>query len=246
MKCLVLAAGYATRLYPLTENFPKPLLDVGGISILDRLLEDLDSVAAIDEFIIVSNNKFINIFEAWSRKSNYSKKITVLDDGSTCNENRLGAVKDIAFAIESCGISDDLMVIAGDNLLDFSFKGFVEFFNRKRHTCIMRHYEADVNKLRKTGVAVIDEDDRVLSMQEKPENPNSNWAVPPFYIYLNEDLKYIIEGVKSDGCDTDAPGSFISWFCTQCSVFAYPMPGRRYDIGDATSYAEVNQKFINI
>lgn len=175
MKCLVLAAGYATRLYPLTKNFPKPLLDVAGKTILDRLIDDLDTIDSIDEFIIVSNHKFIDIFEEWKLKCSCSKQITLLDDGSVCNEDRLGAVKDIAFAIEKLGVNDDLMVIAGDNLLDFSFRGFYEFFTQKNKTCIMRHYEPEVEKLRKTGVAVIDDADKVLKMQEKPHNPASNW-----------------------------------------------------------------------
>lgn len=243
MKCLILAAGYATRLYPLTKNFPKPLLDVAGKSIIDRLISDLDTVSDIDEFIIVSNHKFIALFEKWQQQADYSKKITLLDDGSTCNEDRLGAVKDIAFAIEKLNINDDLMVIAGDNLLDFSFRGFAEYFQSRKKTCIMRHYEPEVSNLQKTGVAIIDDDDRVLEMQEKPQEPKSNWAVPPFYIYCREDLKNIIDGVNSGSCATDAPGSFISWFCTQCAVYAYPMPGRRFDIGDMKSYEAVQAEF---
>lgn len=245
MKCLVLAAGYATRLYPLTKNFPKPLLDVSGKSILDRLVSDVDTIENIDEIIIVSNHKFIDIFGKWldESKMRYSRRITLLDDGSTCNEDRLGAVRDIAFVIEKLGIDDDLMVIAGDNLLDFSFSGFADFFQNKNGTCIMCHYEPEVEKLRKTGVAIIDDDSRVIEMQEKPYDPKSNWAVPPFYIYRREDLGHIIDGVNSGSCATDAPGSFISWFCTKCDVFAYRMPGKRYDIGDMESYERAQKEF---
>lgn len=249
MKCLVLAAGYATRLYPLTENFPKPLLDVNGKSILTWLLEDLNAISDIDEFIIVSNHKFSAQFEQWVRTFDSDKNITVADDGSTHNENRLGAVRDIAFAIQKFNINDDLMVIAGDNLVDFSFSGFVRFFNEKKATCIMRHYEPETSRLSKTGVALVDDDDRVLRMWEKPARPATNWAVPPFYIYIKNDLSRIVEGATSGQCPVDAPGSFISWLCGQCAVYAYPMPGARYDIGDMKSYTEVkkiyNRSFDN-
>ena len=149
MKCLILAAGYATRLYPLTENFPKPLLDVGGKTILDWLLDDLDATGAIDGYIVVTNHKFADIFRKWSSRS---ASIQVLDDGTTTNEGRLGAVKDIQFAIEQLGIDDDVLVMAGDNLLTFSLQPFIEFFRQKGTSCVMRYYEPELTRLRKTGV----------------------------------------------------------------------------------------------
>jgi len=120
MKCLILAAGYATRLYPLTENFPKPLLPVQGKAILDHLIDDIDTLGAVDEYVVISNHKFAYHFIEWADRIN-NKKITVVDDGTSSNETRLGAVKDIQFAIDALGIDDDMLVIAGDNLLDFSF-----------------------------------------------------------------------------------------------------------------------------
>lgn len=245
MKCLVLAAGYATRLYPLTENFPKPLLDINGKSILDWLLEDVDANINIDEYIIVSNHKFMKCFEEWSQKCNLKHPIQIIDDGSTENGNRLGAVKDIMFAIEKLHIDDDLMVLAGDNVLDFSLKGFADFFKDKSGTCVMRYFENDLSKLQRTGVAVIDENARIVSMEEKPQEPKSNWAVPPFYIYKKEDLKAIRLGIEQ-GCNTDAPGSFISWLCGQCDVYAYEMPGARYDIGNLESYEMVKKVYKGI
>lgn len=182
MKCIILAAGYATRLYPLTENFPKPLLDVRGKSILEWLVEDIEAVSQVDEIIVVSNHKFYQQFMSWKSRLNSRLPITVIDDGSTANDNRLGAVKDIVFAVEKCHIEDDILVMAGDNLLDFSVSGFVDFYNEKKAACVMRHYEPSIEKLRRTGVAIIDENSRVLQMQEKPRDPRSNWAVPPFYI----------------------------------------------------------------
>ncbi len=124
MKNIVLAAGYATRLYPVTENFPKPLLEIGGISILDRLIGDIDTIDEIDEHIIISNHKFLSHFQQWAAASNYTKKVTIVDDGSIENENRLGAVKDLLLAVETGQFYDnDLLVVAADNILTFSFRG---------------------------------------------------------------------------------------------------------------------------
>ncbi|MBO5162622.1 MAG: NTP transferase domain-containing protein, partial [Lachnospiraceae bacterium] len=120
MKCVVLAAGYATRLYPLTENFPKPLLPVGGKPILNWLLDDIDILPEIDGHVIISNHKFISYFTKWKEEQNLKNPITILDDGSLDNDHRLGAVRDIQFAIETLKLEDDLLVIAGDNVLDFS------------------------------------------------------------------------------------------------------------------------------
>lgn len=236
MKCLVLAAGYATRLYPLTKNFPKPLLDVKGKAIIDWVLEDLDSVDSIDEFVIVTNHRFAHIFEEWKKKVNYRAQVTIIDDGTTDNDNRLGAVRDIAYAIKKCKINTDLMVVAGDNLVDFSLRGFVQYFLKKDATCVMRHFEPEIAKLQRTGVIQIDEFDRILEMQEKPQIPKSNWAVPPFYIYKEDDLSRISQAVDECICNVDAPGDFIAWLCSRCEVYAWEMPGNRYDIGNMESY----------
>lgn len=241
MKCIILAAGYATRLYPLTENFPKPLLDIQGKSILEWLLDDIQTIPLINEVVIVSNHKFYEKFLLWKDSLNTCLTVTVIDDGSTTNENRLGAVKDIGFAIEKCKIKDDVLIMAGDNLLDFSVRGFIDFFREKNASCIMCHYEPSVDRLRRTGVAVIDKNSKVLQMQEKPQEPLSNWAVPPFYIYPRKDLHYILEGIASNVCGTDAPGSLIAWFCQKADVYAYPMPGKRYDIGNTERYLEIQK-----
>ncbi len=246
MKCIILAAGYATRLYPLTENFPKPLLDVKGKAIIDWLIEDLDGLGEISEFIIVSNHKFMEHFTKWQEKCHYRARVTVIDDGTTDNANRLGAVRDIVFAIESCDVKDDIVVLAGDNLTDFSLKGFVEYFKDKQSTCIMRHFEPDVEKLRRTGVIKIDASEKVLAMQEKPAEPMSNWAVPPFYIYGAGDLDKIRKAVDTGVCNVDAPGDFIAWMCTQSDVYAYEMPGSRYDIGNLESYRRIQEMYEGI
>lgn len=239
MKCLIIAAGYATRLYPLTENFPKPLLKVGDKPILDWLMEDLDRTGLINEYIVVTNHKFAPIFEEWAKQRT---DVTVIDDGTSSNETRLGAVRDIELGIRSRGVQEDLLVMAGDNLLSFSLEGFLDYFREKGTTCIMRFYQPDLNKLHKSGVAEVDDQGRILSMEEKPAEPKSHWCCPPFYIYRKEDLPLVSAGIKA-GCGTDAPGSFIAWLCTQTVVHAWEMPGCRYDIGNLESYQEVQRIF---
>lgn len=240
MKCLILAAGYATRLYPLTENFPKPLLKVQDKSILDWLLEDINGAGIVNQYAVITNHKFSKHFQEWA--SAHPLPISVLDDGTETNETRLGAVRDIQFAIDALGLDEDLLVIAGDNLLNFSLQGFIHYAQEKKTTCIMRYWEPDVNKLHKTGVAEVDDSDQVTGMEEKPANPKSNWCIPPFYIYKAADVPLVKKGIEFD-CGVDAPGSFIAWLCTQTTVHAYEMPGRRFDIGNLESYHLVQETY---
>ena len=244
MKCLILAAGYATRLYPLTENFPKPLLKVGDRTILDWLVDDMGSAGMVDEFVVISNHKFAHFFEEWaSAKSEAAGlKFTVVDDGTSTNETRLGAVKDIQFAVDSLGLDDDMLVIAGDNILNFSLVKFLEYAMAKKTSCIMRYWEPDEARLRKCGIVVVDESDRILDMAEKPVEPKSHWCCPPFYYYTHEDAGRFAEGIAA-GCGVDAPGSFVAWLSSITAVHAMEMPGRRFDIGDIESYRRVCSEF---
>ena len=238
MTCIILAAGYATRMYPLTLNFPKPLLEVGGKKIIDWLIEDLEE-AGVERTVVVSNHKFISHFQSWAEGR---ENISVLDDGSVDNDHRLGAVKDIEFAIEKANIDDDIVGLAGDNVLNFSLSSFIEYGREKKSSCIMRHEEKDLNKLRKTGVIEINEDELVLNMEEKPKEPKSNWAVPPFYYYTKEDKDLIKEGIAS-GCGTDAPGSFVSWLVKKKPVHAYKMIGDRFDVGSIEGYERIKKEY---
>ena len=241
MTSIILAAGYATRMYPLTLNYPKPLLEVGGKKIIDWLIEDLEK-SGVERTVVVSNHKFISQFQAWAEGR---ENIIVLDDGSEDNDHRLGAVKDIEFAIEKANIDDDIVVLAGDNVLNFSLSSFIDYGREKKTSCIMRHEEKDKNKLRKTGVIEIDEDELVLNMEEKPKEPKSNWAVPPFYYYTKEDKDLIKEGIAS-GCGTDAPGSFVSWLVKTRPVHAYRMIGERFDVGSIEGYEKIKKEYKGI
>ena len=245
MKNIVIAAGYATRLYPLTENFPKPLLRIGERSILDRILDDVDGIEDIDEHIIVTNHKFAEIFNNWvseRKQKPGTKPIRIIDDGTTDNENRLGAVKDLLLAIDEFDINDDIMVLAADNVLDFSFQGFVNFFKQKNTSVIMCHHEPELYKLQRTGVIAVDDDMKVLEMQEKPDHPVSNWAVPPFYIYKKNDLP-LIRDCLNHGCGFDAPGNLAHYLVNATTIHAWIMPGSRYDIGSLDSYKEAQILF---
>ncbi len=245
MICAILAAGYATRLYPLTENFPKPLLKIGEKTILDHLLSDIDATLDISRYVVISNHKFYEHFGKWAQSLAYKAPVTVLDDGSVSNETRLGAVRDIQFAIDSERIDDDLLVIAGDNVLDFSLGRFGRYFYEKGTSCIMRYYVTDTARLKKGGVMSVDDDDVITRMEEKPEIPFDNWCAPPFYIYKKDDLPFVKKALDS-GISADAPGSFMAYLSTVTKVSAMLMPGSRYDIGNLESYEQAQKTYKGI
>ena len=235
MNCVILAAGYATRLYPLTENFPKPLLRVGGRPILDWLINDVAS----EEFVIVTNHKFARQFQEWAETEGHEKKIRVLDDGTETNETRLGAVRDIQLAAtEEC----DYLVMAGDNVLDFSLQPFVDYAREAGTSCVMCHEETRLEALQKTAVVTVDGSGLITSYEEKPREPKGSLAVPPFYYYRARDIRRIPEAL-AEGCGVDAPGSFAAWLSRRMPMHAWRMPGKRHDIGDMKSYEAVRDSY---
>ena len=242
MKTIVIAAGYATRLGELTKNFPKPLLKIGEKTILGRLLDDIDPIKDIDEHIIITNHRFAPVFEQWSATQNYTKPIRIVDDGTSTNETRLGAVGDLLFAMEQLALDDDLLVVAADNLLFFHFQSFVDFAKEKGTSCIMYHEQPSIEKLQRTGVVVLDENNRVLEMAEKPQQPKTHHAVPPFYIYLRKDFD-LIRHCLENGCGNDAPGNLAHYLVDHTQMHAWPMDGGRFDIGSLDTYYEACEKF---
>ena len=257
MKNIVIAAGYATRLGELTKNFPKPLLKIGEKSILGRMLDDIDKIPEIDEHIIITNHKFAHIFEEWKKKEcRWQKPITIIDDGTETNDTRLGAVCDLLLALNYLdkrsattpspsgeGREDaDLLVVAADNLLFFSFREFVEFAKVKGTSCIMCHEQPSIEKLQRTGVVELDADMKVLGMEEKPQVPKSHWAVPPFYIYRKEDLDLVRHSVEN-GCGKDAPGNLAHYMVEHTAMHAWPMTAGRFDIGSLDTYYEAIKRF---
>lgn len=242
MKNIVIAAGYATRLGELTKNFPKPLLKIGDSTILGRMLDDIDTIPEIDEHIIITNHKFASIFEEWAKGLHYSKPVTIVDDGTETNDTRLGAVCDLLYAMDKLSIDDDMLVVAADNLLFFSFKEFVDFAKAKDASCIMCHNQPSIEKLQRTGVVVLDESNKVINMEEKPQEPKSHWAVPPFYIYLKKDIDLVRKSVEN-GCGKDAPGNLAHYMVDNTTMYAWEMTAGRFDIGSLDTYYEACEKY---
>lgn len=180
------------------------------------------------------------MFREWLAETNYSKPITIIDDGTVDNESRLGAVRDLLLAINEQHIDEDIMVLAADNILEFSIRGFIDFFREKGSSVIMCHKEPELRKLQRTGVIAVDDEMRVLLMQEKPEIPVSDWAVPPFYIYSRKDLPLIRECL-SHGCGVDAPGNLAHYLAEASTLHAWIMPGGRLDIGTPDSLREAQR-----
>jgi glucose-1-phosphate thymidylyltransferase len=243
---IVIAAGYATRLGELTKNFPKPLLEIGKTTILGRMLDDIDRIPQITEHVIVTNHKFAHIFEEWAAKQTYTKPIRIIDDGTDTNETRLGAVCDLILAINSLPQGGgqegafDLLVVAADNILHFSFQEFVDYAYEKQTSCIMCHEQTSIEKLQRTGVVVLDENNKVLNMEEKPQEPKSHWAVPPFYIYMAKDLPLILDSINN-GCGKDAPGNLAHYMVDHTTMHAWPMSAGRFDIGSLDTYEEAKR-----
>lgn len=242
MKNIVIAAGYATRLGELTKNFPKPLLKIGNNTILGRMLDDIDTIDDITEHIIITNHRFAPIFNEWKATTHYTKPITIVDDGTETNDTRLGAVCDLLFAMDKLHIDDDLLVVAADNLLFFSFREFVDYAKAKGTSCIMCHEQPSVEKLQRTGVVELDTYNRVLNMEEKPQTPKSHWAVPPFYIYTQSDLD-LVRNAVDNGCGKDAPGNLAHYMVSHTTMHAWPMTASRFDIGSLDTYNEAVRRF---
>jgi glucose-1-phosphate thymidylyltransferase len=242
MKCVLLVAGFATRLYPLTLHTPKPLLEVGGKTILERLMDKVEEIPLIDEVILVSNGRFFTTFIQWATKCSSNRKITVLNDGAMDNDHRLGAVADLEFAVRERNIHEDTLVLAGDNLFDFSLKAFVDFSLARGADCITAHRVEDPEQLKRTGVILVNSEGRVLSFEEKPLVPKSDLAVPPIYLYRKDTLP-LLETYLSEGNNPDAPGNFIPWLLQRKEVYAYFFQGKRYDIGTPASLEEARRVY---
>ena len=239
MICIILAAGYATRLYPLTKNFPKPLLQVNGKTVLDWVIDDLDE--RITSYVVISNHKYSKSFSDWAGFKD--KKIVVLDDGTTTNETRLGAVKDLELAIDTLNISSDCLVLAGDNLFDYSLNKFLDYSKDKKTSCVARYELLNNEEMKKHGGVIVDNNDIVIDMFEKSPNPKSNWCCPTLYYLLKKDIKLIKKAIK-DGIKTDAPGDFISWLIrNNIKMHAYNIPGNVYDIGNLESYEKIKKEY---
>ena len=244
MKCLILAAGYATRLYPLTEHFPKPLLAVGGKPIVDWLIDDL---AKLRSSTVLSSLPITGLSSTLkrggrTRPSHVRRKSRYWTTAPPPMRTVWARVRDMSLVIDALGLADDLLVIAGDNVLDFRLSGFVAFAQEKRASCVMCHEEPELRRQQKTAIITVDERQRITSYEEKPLHPRGNLAVPPFYYYTQRSTARVQEALAA-GCNGDAPGSFAAWLSQRTPMYAYRMPGKRYDVGDIASYEHVQRIF---
>lgn len=244
MKAIVLSAGYATRLYPLTLNTPKGLLPIGKKSILDFITDEIETVDIIDEMFIISNHKFYENFSEWAKNRKTRLKITVFDDNTTDDSNKLGAIGDIYYTIKKGNINEDLLVVAGDNFFTFKMNDYIEFFKKVDSDTILTSEMKNIEDLRRMANVVLDDNGQVRFMEEKPQNPKSNVAAFASYIYKKETLP-LIKKYLDEGNNPDAPGFFPSWLYEKKPVYAYKFVGECYDIGTPESYKEVCEKFAD-
>lgn len=242
MECILLAAGYATRLYPLTENKPKALLTMGSKTILDWVVEKIEKIDDINNIYIVTNHRFADQFEEWAKNYKGSKKAVILDDGTTNNDNRLGAIGDMKYVIDHEKIDDEIFVLASDNIFDFELTDMMDLYRAKDADVISAHYIEDLTTLQSMGVVELGNDNQVVGFVEKPKEPKSHYGAPPFYIYRKETLP-LIDRYLEEGNNPDAPGHFIPWLITKTAVYAYTFDVMTIDIGTPKSYYEAQKLF---
>ena len=230
MKALILAAGYATRLRPLTESIPKQLLPIGGRPMVEWILDKVRETD-VDEIHLVTNHRFAEDFERWAPDD-----VTVHDDGTTSNEDRLGAIGDIQFV----GLDDDLLAIAGDNLFEYSLRDYVEFWRGKEDaSCVAVHDVGDPELAKQYGIVDVDSDGRITSFAEKPENPRTTLCATATYIFAREHAR-LVDTYLADGNPRDQPGDFVGWLQAREPVYAYSFPGAWWDIGDHAQLLEAD------
>ena len=243
MIAVILAAGYATRLYPLTKDKPKPLLTVGRKAIADHLVQKLGDIKEIDAIYIVTNQKFYGAFDGWLKTTRSAKKIILENDGSTTNDDRLGAIGDIRLAIKNQKLRDDMIVLAGDNMFDWGLEGFADYAKKAPENFTIGAYDiGEKEKANIYGVIEVDEKGDLVNFLEKPQEPPTSLIGTGIYYFPAGKLGLIEEFLKV-GNEKDAPGHFIQWLSKKQEVRCYVFKGVWYDIGDLESYRRANLSF---
>jgi glucose-1-phosphate thymidylyltransferase len=243
MKAIVLAAGYATRLYPLTKTVAKPLLPVGGRPMIDHLLDRIRSVDEVAGVHVVTNHKFADAFRRWAEAHDAGSPIEVHDDGTTSEDDRLGAIGDIRFVIEQAGLErEDLLVVAGDNLFDYSVADYVRWWRGKGEASAVALYDVGDRELVKKYSAVeLDHDDRLVGFVEKPERPESTLVATATYLFHRAHVP-LVERYLDEGNSPDQPGRFVGWLVPRAPVYGYRFKGEWRDIGDAEQLLEADNR----
>lgn len=242
MKSIILAAGYATRLYPLTLDKPKALLPIANKPIIDYIVEELTTIPVMNEIVVVSNHRFADQFHDWASSREYPLPIRIVDDGTTSDENKLGAIGDIQLVLSTMLIDEDLLVIAGDTFFTFHLLDFYYFYNSFRKDCFLVKEIHDKKKLCRMGVVELDSFQKVIGFEEKPKEPKSSHASYAAYIYRQDTLP-LFKTYLEQGMNPDAPGNFPAWLHTFKEVYAYIFQGDCFDIGTPDLYEEVNRLF---
>ncbi len=244
MIALILAAGYGTRLYPLTKDTPKPLLPIQGRPLVDYLLDKLASSSELKSIYLVTNDKFAGHFERWAMShKNFKAPVNIVNDGTTTNENRLGSMGDIKFVLNKIGRKDDLLVLGGDNLFDENLGGFLKMAQTKKPRVTVGVFDIKNKEEAKIyGVLELDNQKRIKSFEEKPAQPKSSLIGMCLYYLTHESLgrveQYLNESKKSD-----TSGDYIKWLYQREEVYAFTFHGRWYDIGSLEAYDEAQKEF---
>lgn len=244
MKAIILAAGYATRLYPLTKDMPKALLEIGGKTILERLFDAFAFEKAIDEIHIVSNSRFSGVLKAWAQsvQKKYRQPVIVWDDGTYSNETRLGAIGDIRFVLENARLDDDLFIAASDNLLTCDLRGFFADFASHGQNLLLVGRLADYEERKRYAIVETDAHGRVTGLEEKPQAPKSDLAAYAEYIYTRETAS-LISKYLDEGNNPDSPGRFPEWLYTRREIRAHLFEGECVDIGTLKMYEETKSRW---
>ena len=245
MKLIILAAGYATRLYPLTLDRPKPLLEVAGRPMIEHVLASLGSVPQIDHVYVVTNAKFAGHFERWAKdyaQGRTGAPITVVNDGTTDDSNKLGAIGDLDLVLTRENVSDDVMVVAGDNLFDSGLEGFADFCLRRGTPAVGVYDVGDLEEIKKYNNIGTDAEGRITSFEEKPSEPVSTVTAIALYFYPQASLPLIRQYIE-EGNNPDQPGRLVQWMYTRTPFHTWQVPGTWYDIGSKETLAEADRVF---
>lgn len=244
MKVIILAAGYATRLYPLTLTQPKPLLPVAGKPMVEHVLDHLAPMGGIDRIYVVTNAKFAGHFERWSQGYSARAKLsfTTVNDNSTDDSNKLGAIGDIHYVIQTQNVDDDLVVVAGDNLFDQSLADFGRCCREKNAPVLAVYDVGNLEEIKKYNAISIDAAGKITFFEEKPKQPTSTLTGIALYFYPRHTLPLIKQYI-AEGNNPDQPGRLIQWLYPRTPVYTWRVPGRWYDIGSKETLEEANRIF---
>ena len=245
MKVLILAAGYATRLYPLTLNQPKPLLEVAGQPMIDYVLDNLAPIGGIDRVYVVTNAKFADHFQKWADNYRATKSkldFTIINDQSTDDSNKLGAIGDLHLVITRENVDDDLIVVAGDNLFSEKLAGFGQFCREKNAPVLGVYDVEDLEQVKKYSEISLGADGRITAFQEKPQDPKSSLIGIALYYYPKHVLPMIRQYI-AEGNNPDQPGRLVQWLYPRTPVYTWTVPGLWFDIGAKETLDEANRIF---